>query len=111
MEKSARHGAGIGNEGRGVRRGRAGFEALLHARAKSADMPLDRETIFQILVSAGAVALFIGAAIVVTQTYSVDGHITGQGGIAMVGAIVVFILAMGGAGLWLERQDFDGDGA
>jgi len=74
-------------------------------------MPIDRETILQVLVSTAAVALFIGAAVVVTETYSTNGNITGQGGIAMVGAIVVFIVAMAGAGLWLERQDFDGDDA
>jgi hypothetical protein len=66
-------------------------------------MPIDRETILQILVSAGAVALFVVALAVVTGANG--------GGLAVVGAIVLFIVVMAVAGLWLERQDFDGDNA
>lgn len=72
-------------------------------------MPLDRETIYQIAVSIAAVGLFIGAAIVVTNRFSANGNISGEGGLALIGAIVLFILLMGVAGLWLERQDFDGN--
>lgn len=74
-------------------------------------MPIDRETIYQILVSVGAVGLFIGAAVAVTEAFSADGTLSAQGGIALVGAIVFFIVLMSVAGLWLERQDFDGDNA
>jgi hypothetical protein len=66
-------------------------------------MPIDRETILQILVSTGAVALFVVALAVVTGS---NGS-----GLAVVGAIVLFIVVMAVAGLWLERQDFNGNGA
>ena len=66
-------------------------------------MPIDRETLYQVIVSAGAVALFIAVAAVVTTSE--------QNGLALVGAIALFIVLMAVAGLWLERQDFDGDGA
>jgi small neutral amino acid transporter SnatA (MarC family) len=66
-------------------------------------MPIDRETLYQVIVSAGAVALFIAVAAVVTTTE--------QNGLALVGTIALFIVLMAVAGLWLERQDFDGDEA
>lgn len=72
-------------------------------------MPLDRETIYQVLVSIGAVAVFVGAAIAVTELFSTNGNISGQGGLALLGAIVLFILVISVAGLWLERQEFDGE--
>lgn len=72
-------------------------------------MPLDRETIFQIVVSTAIVGLFIAAAAYVSRTYSSNGGMTTTGGFALVGAIVLFILLMAGAGLWLERQEFDGN--
>lgn len=72
-------------------------------------MPLDRETVYQVLVSFAAVGSFIGVAILVTDTYQTNGNISSQGGLALLGAIVLFIFLMAGAGLWLERQDFDGN--
>lgn len=72
-------------------------------------MPLDRETVYQVLVSLAAVGLFIGAAVVVTETFSVNGNISDQGGFALLGTIVMFILVMAVAGLWLERTDFGGN--
>lgn len=72
-------------------------------------MSLDRETVYQVLVSLAVVGLFIGAAVVVTETFSVNGNISPTGGFALVGVIVMFILVMAGAGLWLERTDFDGN--
>lgn len=72
-------------------------------------MPLDRETVYQVLVSLAAVGLFIGAAVVVTETFSVNGNISDQGGFALLGTILMFILVMAVAGLWLERTDFGGN--
>lgn len=72
-------------------------------------MLLDRETVYQILASSLAVGLFIGAAIFVTNRFSDNGGMSQQGGFALIGAIVLFIVLMATAGLWLERQDFDGN--
>ncbi|MHB9287285.1 hypothetical protein ACKVMT_09640 [Halobacteriales archaeon Cl-PHB] len=69
-------------------------------------MPLDRETAYQILVTVGSVALFTVVAVVVSQTYRTNDHITATGGLALVGAVVMFILLMAGAGLWLNSREF-----
>lgn len=69
-------------------------------------MSLDRETVMQIALSAVAVLLFIAGAVFVSTNYGTNGNLTQQGGVALVGAIGVFIVLMLAAGLWLERQEF-----
>ena len=69
-------------------------------------MDIERETALQIVVSTVGVVDFIAAAVYVASAYSVDGNLTPEGGIAVVGAIGVFLVVMLVAGLWLERQDF-----
>jgi peptidoglycan/LPS O-acetylase OafA/YrhL len=68
-------------------------------------MDLERETIVQIVVSTLAVATFVVAAVYVSTTYTVNGALTEQGGVALVGAIGLFVLVMMVAGLHLERSD------
>ena len=72
-------------------------------------MELDGETVRQILVAGLAVVAFVVALVVVGQTYSTNGGsaISATGGLALVGLLGGFILAMALVGFWLERQDFD----
>lgn len=70
-------------------------------------MPLDEETAWQIAVAAGSVGLFLVIAVLVTQVFSANGDLSPAGGFALVGTIAAFIVFMSGAGLWLERQDFE----
>lgn len=74
-------------------------------------MVADRETVWQIAVAMSAVALFLVFAIVVSAVFSANGNLSPTGGIALVGSITAFIILMAGAGVWLERQDFDEDGS
>lgn len=67
-------------------------------------MPLDRETVTEILVSVGGVAVFIAALVVVGLTYNHDGF-TSEGGLALVGLVVAFILAFTGIGWWLSSRE------
>ncbi|WP_254272869.1 DUF7472 family protein [Haloarcula marina] len=69
-------------------------------------MELDREAIVQIVVSTIALATFVAAAVFVSTNYSSNGGLTEQGGIAIIGAIGLFIVVMLVAGLWMERQEF-----
>jgi len=70
-------------------------------------MDLDQETVRQIVVSVVAVGLFVGAVVVVGTTYGDTDTIGPTGGVALVALIALFIVGMGGAGLWLARQDVD----
>jgi polyferredoxin len=69
-------------------------------------MEIERETIVQVVISAIAFVTFIAAAVFVASTYSADGALSQQGGVALVGTIGLFVVVMLGAGLWMERQNF-----
>jgi polyferredoxin len=69
-------------------------------------MDIERETIAQIAISAIAFATFIAASVFVSLTYSANDHLTQQGGVAIIGAIGLFVVVMLGAGIWMERQEF-----
>lgn len=73
---------------------------------KSRRMDIERETLLQIVVATVGVAVFTAAAVYAASTYTVDDALSAQGGIAVVGAIGLFIVVMTVAGLWLERQNF-----
>ncbi len=66
-------------------------------------MELDRETVTEIVVSVGGVALFIAALVVVGLTYN-DGGLSSEGGLALVGLVVAFILTFTGIGWWLSGR-------
>lgn len=66
-------------------------------------MAIDRETATEIIVSVGGVALFIAALVVIGLTYNDDGF-TSEGGLALVGLVVAFILAFTGIGWWLSSR-------
>lgn len=69
-------------------------------------MEIERETLVQIAISTVAFVTFVAAAVVVSTTYATDGTLSQQGGVALIGAIGLFVVVMLGAGLWLERQEF-----
>jgi len=69
-------------------------------------MEIERETIAQVVISTVAFVTFIAASVVVASTYSTNGALSQQGGVALVGAIGLFVVVMLGAGLWMERQQF-----
>ncbi|MFB6310687.1 MAG: hypothetical protein ABEH64_05830 [Salinirussus sp.] len=68
---------------------------------------MDRETVYQIVVAVGTVLLFLAAAIAVSTIFAADGGLSTVGGIALIGAILGFIVVLGAAGLWLERLEFE----
>jgi hypothetical protein len=69
-------------------------------------MDIERETLLQIVVATVGVVVFTAAAVYAASTYTVGETLSAQGGIAVVGAIGLFIVVMTVAGLWLERQNF-----
>lgn len=69
-------------------------------------MDVDRETVHQLLLAGGAVVLFILGALYVSSTYGTDGNLTTDGGMMLVATLGLFILAMLGAGLLLERKEY-----
>lgn len=83
-----------------------GFDTLLAAPGKRRAM-VDTETVFQIVISIFSVLGFIAGMVFVSQAYSTNGDISPDGGMALVGAMVAFILVMAAVGLWMSQQDFD----
>lgn len=69
-------------------------------------MDIERETLVQVAISTLAFGTFVAAATFVATSYSANGALTEQGGVALVGAVGLFVVVMLGAGLWMERQNF-----
>ena len=69
-------------------------------------MEIEREAVVQVVISAIALVTFVAATVYVATAYATNGGLTPQGGVALVGAIGLFVVVMLGAGLWLERQNF-----
>lgn len=65
-------------------------------------MELEEGMVRKIAISVGAVALFVAVVMGIGTTYD-DGGLGSAGGLALVGSIVLFILAMAGVGLFLSR--------
>lgn len=65
-------------------------------------MDLEEGMLQKIVVSVGAVAIFISLIIAIGTTYYNDG-LGNAGGTALVGAIVFFILLMGAVGVYFAR--------
>lgn len=66
-------------------------------------MTIDRETATEIAVSVGGVLLFIAALVVIGLTYNHNGF-TSEGGLALVGLVVAFIVVFTGIGWWLSAR-------
>jgi uncharacterized membrane protein YdbT with pleckstrin-like domain len=69
-------------------------------------MDIERETIVEIAATVVPVIVFIGLLVVVGSNYSTNGDLTQTGGYAVVGLLVLFILAMGAVGYWLAVADY-----
>jgi hypothetical protein len=65
-------------------------------------MELEEGMVRKIAISVGAVGLFVAVVLGIGTTYN-DGGLGSTGGLALVGSIVLFILAMAGVGLFLAR--------
>ena len=66
-------------------------------------MELDRETVTEIVVSVGGVALFIAALVFVGLTFNQDGF-SSTGGLVLVGLVAGFIVVFTGIGWWLSTR-------
>lgn len=67
-------------------------------------MDIQRETVVQAGVSFAAVFVFIGAVVYVGTSFRANGTITPDGGLAILGAIVLFMVVMSAVGYWLAGQ-------
>lgn len=63
-------------------------------------MDFERGRLIELVVSVTIVGLFIGLLIAVGTQFGQDG-LSADGGLALVGAILLFILVMAGVGLGL----------
>jgi Na+/H+ antiporter NhaC len=79
-------------------------------------MEIDRRLVAELAVSATAVVVFVGAAVLVTGEYAAPTNSSSNatapslqpdGGLAMVGVVVLFVVVMGAAGLVMYSLDFD----
>jgi hypothetical protein len=68
-------------------------------------MEIERGTLVEIVVSIGAVGLFVAAIVAIGVTYGGEGVIGEDGGLVLVGAIAAFILFMTGIGYWLSGRE------
>lgn len=64
-------------------------------------MEIERETMVEIVVSGVAVGLFVVIMVGIGLTYYEGGEFAGQGALALVGAILLFILGMAGVGVYM----------
>jgi hypothetical protein len=65
-------------------------------------MELEEGMVRKIAISVAAVGVFVAFIMGIGTTYN-DGGLGSTGGLALVGAIVLFILLMAGVGLLLDR--------
>jgi hypothetical protein len=76
-------------------------------------MEVDKKTSAQILVSIGAIGLFVAGLVVLAAEYGTksDGTIemSPTGGLVLVGFIAVFIVAMPVFGYVVEQADLDSE--
>lgn len=70
---------------------------------------MERQTLVEIAVSVGSVAVMIGAMMFVGSAYSANGELTTEGGRMLVGVIFAFVLLMFAVGYGLARADFQSD--
>ncbi|MEM4782291.1 MAG: hypothetical protein QXG03_12140 [Halalkalicoccus sp.] len=63
-------------------------------------MDIERETIVEIVVSVGAVGLFVAVLVGIGDAYN-QGGLSADGGLILVGAITAFVVGMSVVGLAL----------
>lgn len=66
-------------------------------------MEIDRETAREIAVSFAAVGVFVVVIVAIGATYWNGTTLEDRGALALVGSIVLFVLAMTGVGYYLSR--------
>lgn len=71
-------------------------------------MTLERDTVLEIIAAVVPTVLLIALLMVIGTRYSADGTLTPDGGTAIVGAMVLFVVVMTGVGLWLTRAKSGG---
>jgi hypothetical protein len=64
-------------------------------------MDIEREALIEVIVSSITVAAFVALVVWIGVTFPT---LAGTGGLALVGAIVAFILGIGGVGYWLAGR-------
>lgn len=67
-------------------------------------MELDPETVTEIAVSVGGVALFIAALVVVGLMYNHNGF-SAMGGLALIALVAGFIIVFTAIGWWLSSRE------
>lgn len=67
-------------------------------------MELDAEARRQIVLAVGAVGFFIALIVAIGTAFSGEALAT-TGALALVGAMVLFVLVMGAVGIYLARQE------
>jgi hypothetical protein len=70
-------------------------------------MDIDADLRRKTIVSAAAVVLFLVSLIGIGVTFGGGAGFSSSGGLALVGALVGFVLLMAVVGLWLDRADDD----
>ncbi|MEF8757160.1 MAG: hypothetical protein V5A33_02875 [Halobacteriales archaeon] len=68
-------------------------------------MDIERETIVETGAAILPVIVFIILLVFLGSSYSSNGDLTSQGGLAVVGLLVLFILGMVGIGVLLANRD------
>ena len=68
-------------------------------------MEIERETVVEAAISFGAVLVFVGAVAFVGMQYRTNGHLSETGGLAMLGAIGLFVVVMAVVGFWFASQE------
>ncbi len=61
-------------------------------------MDIERRRLIEIIVSVGAVGLFVAVLILIGLEYNEDG-LSADGGLVLIGAIVFFVLLMAAVGI------------
>jgi hypothetical protein len=81
---------------------RFGIEALLMRPTDFEGMELEEGMVRKIAISVGAVGVFVALVVGVGTSFN-DGGLGSTGGLALVAAITVFVLAMAAIGLFLAQ--------
>jgi len=66
-------------------------------------MEIDAEMRRKIVVSVVAVGIFVGLILGITSAFNGDGTLGSQGGLYLIGSVVLFVLMMAGVGVWLDQ--------
>lgn len=66
-------------------------------------MEIERETLIEIVVSTGAVGIFIAVLLTVGTQFE-QGDFTGQGAFLLIGSIAFFVVLMAVVGYWLSGK-------